>query len=406
MKTLRPFMTLGALALLAAAPAARAEIPNYAFVGIEGEGALEGQLSDRLGVTVNATSHVINVDDCERYRGGEATVTFRVSPLPAGNWQYAVAYAPPGKTCATTNANPEATDGSCFVPAAQRELTDTSISLRVDFASLIGSDCDADTAGTAKLYLILEEPTLASVKYETVDVLIDLEPPSAPTLDEATGGDERISLGWSDEVNDESATTYTVYWDDVAFGDDDLDAVSSADDIGATSYDIDSALENGRTYHVGVVAVDDADNASPLSNMLTAVPEETLDFWEGYVAAGGDEPGNFCFIATVAHGTAMHEHLDILRAFRDDVLGTTATGRAFVESYYRYGRFAAAWIADEPTLRAAVRVILAPVVWCAWLVLTLGAPGALALGLALTAAFILARRRLGATRPHLAKEPS
>jgi hypothetical protein len=406
MKTLRLLVTLCATALLTASQTAHADIPNFSFVGIEGRGTLEGQLSDRLGLTVGSTEHIINLEDCELYQGGEVTVTFRVSPLPAGDWQYAVAYAPPGKTCPTTNANPEATDGTCYVPAAQRELTSTTVELVVDLASLIGSACDAETAGTAKLYLILEEPTLASVNSEAIDVLVDLEPPLAPVLDEATGGDGRISLGWTDEANVSGDTSYTVYWDDVAFGDDDLDAVESVDGIGATSYDIDRGLENGRTYHVGVVAVDEAENASPLSNTLTAVPEETLDFWEGYVAAGGDEPGNFCFIATVAHGTSMHDNLVILRNFRDQVLAGTAPGRAFVERYYRYGRFAAAWIADAPLLRAVVRVALTPVIWGAWLVLTFGAPLTLALGLTLAAALILARRRLEAARPYLAKEPS
>jgi hypothetical protein len=394
MRTLSPLLSLVALALSATwSPSARADIPNFTFVGFEGRGTLEGQLSDRLGTTVNASEHIINVADCERYAGGELEVTFRVSPLPSGSWQYAVAYAPPGKTCATTNANPEATDGSCYVPAAQRELTETSITFTVDLSSLMGSDCDAEVSGTARLYLILEEPTLATVNTETLDVLVDLEPPFAPTLASATGGDKRISLAWDDEANEADETTYTVYWDSAAFGDEDLDTVDATDGIDGLTFDIEAGLENGRTYHVGVVAVDTADNASPLSNTLTAIPEETLDFWESYVAAGGDEPGNFCFIATVAHGTTLHDNLSILRSFRDQVLSATPAGRDFVDAYYRYGRFAAAWIADKPAVRAVVRGLLTPVVWFAWLVLTFGAAGTLALALTFAAGLMLAVRR-------------
>lgn len=394
MRTLSPLLFLAAFALTATLSSeVRAEVPNFTFVGFEGRGALEGQLSDRLGTTVNATEHVINVEDCGRYAGGELEVTFRVSPLPTGSWQYAVAYAPPGKTCATTNANPEATDGSCYVPAAQRELTETTLTFTVDLSSLMGGPCDADVSGTARLYLILEEPTLATVNTETIDILVDLEPPFAPTLASATGGDGRISLTWDDAGNVADETTYTVYWDDVAFGDDDLEAVESTDGIDGLSYDIEADLDNGRTYHVAVVAVDTADNASPLSNALTAIPEETLDFWESYVAAGGDEPGNFCFIATVAHGTALHDNLSILRAFRDDVLSPNPAGRAFVDAYYRYGRFAAAWIADKPAMRAIARAALTPVVWLAWLVLTFGAPGTFALALCAVAGFVLVARR-------------
>ena len=129
------------------------------------------------------------------------------------------------------------------MPAAQRELTSTTVELVIDLASLIGSACDAETAGTAKLYLILEEPTLASVNSEAIDVLVDLEPPLAPVLDEATGGDGRISLGWTDEANVSGDTSYTVYWDDVAFGDDDLDAVESV-----------GLLPAYRAYHKQVAA--------------------------------------------------------------------------------------------------------------------------------------------------------
>jgi hypothetical protein len=383
---------LCSLAVIIGGPAF-ADIQNFQFVGISGRGSLDGQLSSRLGTTVNSTEHAINVEDCEKYTGGEALVTVRINPLPVGEWQYAVAWAPPGKTCSTNNANPEGTADTCIVAAAQRELTSSTIEFVMDFDSLMGSACDANVEGTAKIYIIIEEPSLVSVASQVIDVLVDLRPPSTPTLDTVTGGDQRFEARWTDDDNVAADTTYSVYWDDVLFGDDDLDDVSSRNDLTTTSASIDaSTLENGVTYYVGVVAVDDADNRSPLSNVLEVVPEETVDFWEGYSAAGGTDPGGFCFIATVAWGSPSDAHLDTLRAFRDDVLMGSAWGRGFVEDYYLYGRFAAAWIADKPVLKALVRAVLAPVSWFAWLVVVHGPAAGFGAVLSLVAMFIVLRR--------------
>ena len=117
-------LLLTALLTLVAFPngGAHAAIPDFEFVGITGRGTLSGNLASRLGTTVGATEHIINVEDCEAYRDGEVLVTVRVKTLPEGDWQYALAYAPPGKTCATTSANPADTAAACFVQAAQRVL--------------------------------------------------------------------------------------------------------------------------------------------------------------------------------------------------------------------------------------------------------------------------------------------
>lgn len=391
MKTLF-FTMLGALTVLSGGPAF-ADIPNFQFVGIAGRGTLQNQLSSRLGTAVGSTEHIINVDDCEKYAGGEALVTLRINPLPSGSWQYAVAWAPPGKTCSTSSANPDTTAGTCIVAAAQRELTSTTIEFVMDFNSLMGTACDADVEGTAKLYLIVEEPTLVTVNSEVIDILVDLRPPSTPTLDSVTGGDGRFVVSWTDANNVAAETKYNVYWDDVAFGDDDLEEVESRTGVSSTSVAVESSgLENGVTYNVGVVAVDTAENMSTLSNQLQVIPEETVDFWEGYVRAGGKDPGSFCFVATVSFGSPLEANLNTLRAFRNDVLLSTAWGRKFVDNYYLYGRFAAAWIADKPALKAIARAILAPVTWLAWLAVVFGPAGPVGGLLFVIAAFIVMRR--------------
>lgn len=269
---------------------AHADISNFTFVGIEGVGDLEGELDDRLGITNNADEHIINVADCERYTGGEITVKVRIDPKPTGSWQYAVAYAAPGHTCSTTDANPEATDG-CYVPAAQRELTTTTIEFDVNLDELIGSECDSGEDGDATLYVIVQNTSASEVKYETIIVDVDLELPAAPVLDEVASGDARFTVKWSDDTNNEDDLEYDVYYSDAPFTDADLDAVDAKKGLTAKNVAIEDGISNEVTYYVSVAARDAADNVSLISNQLEVIPASTTDFWEGYKGAGGNDPG-------------------------------------------------------------------------------------------------------------------
>lgn len=377
---------------LGIAGTAHADIPNFSFVGIEGVGTLDGKLDDRLGITNNADEHIINIDDCGVYQGGEIDVTVRIDPKPTGDWQYAVAYAPPGKTCSTSDANPEAVDGQCYVPAAQRELTSTTIGFVVNLDDLIGGDCESGDEGDATLYVILQNTSLSEVKFESVIFDVDLKAPATPTLSEVTSGDARFVAKWTDEST-EDGIEYAVYYSDAPFAEDDLDAVDGKSGITTKSIAIESGLSNEVTYYVSVAARDQADNESALSNQLEVVPASTTDFWENYVGSGGKDPGGFCFIATAAYGTPLEAELGTLRRFRDEMLMGSAAGRTIVHGYYQFGRFWASYIADKPALRAVVRVMLVPVVWFADLTLALGPEGALLALLAVFAAYRHLRRR-------------
>jgi hypothetical protein len=382
-------LALGLVAL-SAGGSARANIDGFSLSSIEGVGNLKGKLSARLGTASNATEHRINIADCELYAGGEIEVTVKIEPRPTG-YQYAAAYAPPGKTCPVTDANPKATDGECYVPLSQRELSSTTIKFTVKLDKLIGNACDSNVEGEAKLYIIIQNTSLSRVQSQQIAIDVDLRAPTAPVLDELVPGDARITARWTDSANDSTTTKYVVYYSDAPFGEDDLDNVDSKSGITTKSYAIESGLSNDVTYYVSVAAR--ADNESALSNQLQVAPAPTTDFWEGYVAAGGKDPGGFCFIATAAYGTPMEVELGTLRAFRDEVLLQSEAGRWMVSQYYEKGRFLAAFIADKPLLRAVVRVMLVPLVWLAGLVLAVGPHAAFALGLLACYAYRRLRRR-------------
>jgi len=61
----------------------------------------------------------------------------------------------------------------------------------------------------------------------------------------------------------------------------------------------------------------------------------------------------------------MAREVGVLREFRDDVLLPHAAGRAAVAAYYRTGPAFARVIAQSETLKALVRVGLAPLIWLA-----------------------------------------
>jgi len=358
-------IALACVTALAVPPdAARAEITGFSLSRIEGADDLT--LSDRFGTGASDTRHMINIADCEAYAGGSATFSVRVDDAPSG-YVYGVAYAGPGKTCPTTHASFDgAVTDDCFVVEQDEELPSGEFSFDVSLDWLTGGDCDAGTNSTSRVYIVIEDPNLESTdENQQFDIIVDLDPPGAPELTEVSPGDRRLDLSWTDESNTDDVT-YTVYWDDETLVESDLSGALSETGISDTGYAIeDDTLDNGVPYVVAVAAVDEAENESGLSNNLIGTPIETLDFWELYQSSGGTDPGGYCFIATAAWGHPMATHLNALRAFRDQVLMPTTAGQAFVEHYYRWGRFAAAFIAPSPVARFMARVVLVPLVWLA-----------------------------------------
>ena len=71
-----------------------------------------------------------------------------------------------------------------------------------------------------------------------------------------------------------------------------------------------------------------------------------------------------CFIATAAYGTPTAPELDILRAFRDEVLLQNSLGTRLVALYYGISPPLADFISEHELVRTLVRELLVdPAVW-------------------------------------------
>lgn len=396
---LRLLLPLAAGLLAVGSAPAHAEIEGFTLLGLDSN---DVTLEDRIGPYQGDTEHVINIEDCEKYLGNELDLEFSILVSDISlDYQYGVAYSSDvGGECATTSVTLEGQDDKdCFVHTASADYTDgKTIAVSVDFERLIGKSCSTDTKSTSKVYVVLDATDAIvehALEVEQIDFTIDLEPPSAPELLSLSPGDGRIEVAWEDTHNEQTGTTYRVYWSTESVPESPGSSISSSGIVSDLNYEIeDSTLVNGVTYYVRVAAIDDADNEGPLSNELSEAPVETTDFWEAYLAAGGTEQGGFCFIATAAYGTPMAGDLDTLRAFRDQILLPTTAGAAFVDGYYRWGRFAAAFIAGSPVLRAATRVALVPLVWLARASTTATWPALLLWALALALGLAVARRAM------------
>jgi hypothetical protein len=381
-----------AAALWVAGPAA-AEIEGFEVTSITSSDDSVA-LDSRLGTSSTASEHAINIEDCREYGDGSVTVDFAVDMSNYSGYGYGVAVALPSETCPTDAIDfASAIDTEC-VTIENKGVLDTTFEAEVGFEWLTGGDCDAGFEAKSTIYVVISDEDAANAESEEIVFLVDLLAPASPTIEELLPGDERIEVVYDDSVNDaDSDILYTIYWSTEPIDDDPSSEVSSATTTSSTYEIEDGTLINGQTYYVRMSATDAYDNQGPLSNEVSTEPVPTEDFWEAYKAAGGTDPGGFCFIATAAYGSPMGADLDVLRAFRDQVLWPTALGRSFVRGYYDWGRVAARWIADKPTVRAVVRVALAPLVWLGTLTTAVGPPmAALLLLLCFVLLAVVARR--------------
>jgi hypothetical protein len=222
------------------------------------------------------------------------------------DWKYAVKVG----TCDTAQSITSDETDTCFYAVLDTDLTTfSSIEFDVEVRKLIGTfdgatetslSCDSvtGTTGESRVYFQIQQGDDTATLY-THEILIqfDYAAPSAPTNLEAEPGEANVKLTWTDELNaNESDVRYQVYYASESFDEGDLDNVFSTDTMSTTDAQVED-LDNGEAYFFRVVALDDYDNVSDLSEELEAQPIPVNDFFEQYKEAGGQETGGYCGIS-------------------------------------------------------------------------------------------------------------
>jgi polyhydroxybutyrate depolymerase len=103
-------------------------------------------------------------------------------------------------------------------------------------------------------------------------------------------------------------------------------------------------------------------NVTAATTTITITPnrdyEITANFDVNLPGGGGGEGAGGCFIATAAYGTPTAKQLDVLRAFRDDVLLKSTPGSQLVDLYYKVSPPIADFISEHNVVRTLVRELL------------------------------------------------
>lgn len=179
----------------------------------------------------------------------------------------------------------------------------------------------------------------------SADLLIPL---NAPAELHSYADIEGIHLIWNDKSSDEAGFK-----------------IERREEGGTTFTEIANLPANSTEY----IDTDVVTGGRYLYRIRTYNPLDDSDFSNELPAqisgesAGSGRSSSPCFIATAAFGTPFMPEVAALRTFRDRVLMTNPTGRAFVALYYRTSPPLADFIATHDFLRAGVRALLRPLVW-------------------------------------------
>jgi len=236
----------------------------------------------------------------------------------------------------------------------------------------------------------------SSITYEMVVEVMRIERPGEASdafeftiKDKISGKPLAEVLGEDDLIDDDKPVEIVIEFNPEVF---DPAAFESGTLVLMTREDPDSPWQSDTTLQI--VAID------YVNYTITFRAQHLSGFSIGSVLSGdtsGGDGGGGCFIATAAYGSLFEPHVEVLREFRDAFLLPSRIGKAFVETYYRYSPPVAGFIADNESLKAVVRVALAPVVGVSYLALhTTASQKAIAFAfmLALMAGiFLVVRRR-------------
>ncbi len=164
----------------------------------------------------------------------------------------------------------------------------------------------------------------------------------------------QITLAW-DPNPEPTVSGYRVYYGTASY------YYTAVVDVGNQTALTISGLLPGVTYFFSATAYSEStgDESYFSGEIAYTVPGGT----SSSPSSGSGGGGGGCFIATAAYGSYLAPEVMALRAFRDECLLANHAGRVFVDWYYRVSPPVAAVIAENESLRSAVRLILTPFVY-------------------------------------------
>lgn len=251
--------------------------------------------------------YVVNIADCRDLIGDNPTLRFawtlRTNPLTGA--RFGIKLQAPNTTCLTSTPAFDSSETDCDQLAADQSLTGTSVNVELNARDLFGiSNADACLDGTTavgdyRVYLIFSDPTTTTTetRYDNspMRVTLDTTRPATPAIRSLQAGGTSIVVRFESGDDDRHRAYYST--EPFAGGSvpEALTGVSRSGITSSSSVRIDGgAVQEGRTYYVALVRVDDNGNESLLSAVQEVITAPTTDFWEAYQGAGGGEAGGYC----------------------------------------------------------------------------------------------------------------
>ncbi len=228
-----------------------------------------------------------------------------------------------GDNCETAeNRSGAAPTCAEIVPAHAPIPTDSFEIFAPEVVSPLDPTCPpADTTTSVFVLDLLDASDDASSAIE-YPILVDTDPPPAPTEVEAEGGEGNVTVSWTADAGEAAdrdgfqVLCFPEPSDDApeppdgtdtdggcGYGALAADAPSSTDLFcggrqGASARSVRIGnLSNGVPYEVAVIAYDNFENPSRLSNVACDEPQPVEDFYEAYRRAGGKAGGGLCTAA-------------------------------------------------------------------------------------------------------------
>ena len=306
-------VALGACALLSAAPAAALTPTTGTEVTqtqVSGFSRYIYQLDDLQ------TTAFLGIDECVDAieQDAEFTVQFTTSTpftSPIADDLFEASYTfrvDRDDTTAVSCAGNEV----CTTLDQQSDLTITdtaiqvSLSARELFQISDPVDCATVTSDDEFFVRLTWDPDRTTEgAFSTADMrfILDTTRPDAPTLDTALATENTVSVAWEDASAGDLDEYALVYATDAFSGGvlptEVTAAISSARnqrvaDNESNSQDVTADLTPEATVYIALASRDAAGNYSELSSVVETTVVDTVDFWEAYRAAGGQEEGGYC----------------------------------------------------------------------------------------------------------------